>query len=210
MKLSILIAMYNSCENVEKTLEKLYSQMQKGVEVIVVDDGSTDEWGATYVEVSCIEKGFRYVREENRGEAGARQKGLDLAKGDYFTWVDADDSIVPNYLEIILREIGEYKGVDIITHRWINQDGVLGVRHELPMVNWNVWSNVYRREAVKEVKFDLDRIIASDYFWLEEAVKKCKSFYNSEEVTNIYNDKNPDSLTHQFERGEVKARFSEA
>ena len=204
--LSICICMYNSTANVKRTLDKLHAQMMNGVEVIVVDDGSTES--VHEVKLACGIYGFVYIWQENKGEAGARQRALDEACGEYMTWVDADDSIMDDYIQTIMQEINE-RDVDIIFHRWNFIDGHLAEDHDKPLTNWNVWSNVYRRKVVRSVKFDLNRQIASDYFWLEEAYKHCESAYYSSKAVNIYNDKNPESLTHKFERGEVKALFSE-
>lgn len=201
MKLSILITMYNSCGNVMLILSQLYPTMMPNVEVIVVDDGSTDPlWES--VKVSCEDKGFRYIRQENEGEASARQRTLDEAKGEYITWIDADDFIKSNYIETLLSEAE--LGYDMITHYWINKDGTKPDRHPEPLVNWNVWSNMYRKECVKDVKFNLNRLYSSDYFWLEEAVKHCPKLYHSPNCVNIYDNNNPDSLTHKFARGEIK------
>ena len=206
-KLTVTIAMYNSCENVAKTLDKLAEQ--RGVydlEVIVVDDGSTDDPSA--VVDLCKEYGFIYHRQENGGEAAAREKGLNMATGDYMTWVDADDSIADDYLDIIYSEIdsGEY---DFITHRWVYANGEIGCRHEPPLVNWNVWSNVYRTSKVKGVPFNQDMIIASDMEWLERAITPDMKWLDSDRFTNIYDAKNPDSLTNKFKRGEVALRKSD-
>ena len=204
--LSVGICMYNSCENVAKTLQKLADQEQDGLEGIVLDDGSTES--VHEVKALCDKYHFRYLWQANQGEAAARQKVLDEAGGEFFTWVDADDSITDDYVDIILAEV-KLHPADIIFHKWLFIDGSTANDHEKPLTNWNVWSNVYRREAVKDVKFDLNRQIASDYFWLADAYKRCGTSYYSDKAVNIYNDKNPDSLTHRFERGEVKALFSE-
>lgn len=204
MKLSILITMYNSCQNVRRILYKLHDQLQQNlacVEVIVVDDGSTDS-AAKDVEALCTEFDFLYCRQNNQGEATARQLTLDLAKGDFITWIDADDDITDDYLAKLLDETT--LGYDMITHYWINKDGTKPDRHPEPLVNWNVWSNMYRRECVKDVKFNLKRLYSSDYFWLEEAQKKCPKLYHSPNCVNIYENNNYNSLTHRFARGEIK------
>lgn len=205
-KLTVMIAMYNSTQDVARTLEMLYVQKEPELEVVVVDDGSTED--TTTVRALCDSFGFRYIWQKNQGEAAARQRTLDESTGEYVTWVDADDGITTDYVDVILKELAE-QDADIIFHRWRFIDGSVANDHEKPLTNWNVWANVYRRECVKDVKFDLNRQIASDYFWLEEAYKRCGTSYYSNNVVNIYNDKNPESLTHKFERGEVKALFSE-
>lgn len=207
-KLTVAICMHNSCQNVCEIVEELYHQEEPWLEVIVLNDASTED--TKPVEELCNKHHFRYIEaEKNLGEAGARQRVLDEANGEYFAWVDADDFITANYIDTIYSEITLYKP-DIIFHKWKFIDGHIANDHDKPLTNWNVWANVYRLEAVKDVKFDLDRQIASDYFWLVEAFPKCNNVIYSDKIVNIYNDKNPDSLTHRFERGEVTARFSEA
>jgi len=200
MKLSILITMYNSCKNTTHILAKLFEQRQEGVEVIVVDDGSTED--VEIVKEACRLFWFRYIHQENQGEAAARQLSMDEAQGEYFTWIDSDDDITDDYVQTLLDETK--LGQDMVTHYWANKDGTIPDRHPEPLVNWNVWSNMYRKECVKDVKFDLNRIYASDYFWLEEAVKHCPKLYHSKASVNIYENNNPDSLTHRFIRGEIK------
>lgn len=204
MKLSVLITMYNSCANVAKILRKLHEQIIKAiesVEVIVVDDGSTDTQ-AKEVDALCTEFDFVYAWQENQGEASARQLSLNLAEGEFITWIDADDDITDDYIEKLLEETA--LGYDMITHYWINKDGTKPDRHPEPLVNWNVWSNMYRRACVKDVKFNLKRLYSSDYFWLEEAQKKCPKLYHSPNCVNLYENNNYNSLTHRFARGEIK------
>lgn len=208
MRLSVMIAMYNGCENVKTTLEKLHKQQgAHDLEVIVIDDGSTDE-KAPEVAQLCKNYGYIYERQANAGEATARENGLKKATGDYCTWVDADDSITDNYLDTIFGEIegGVY---DFIAHPWQYTTGVLAVRHDPPLVNWNVWANVYRTSKVQGVPFDKDMRIASDTEWLRRAITPDMKWLDSQNIVNIYDGDNYNSLTKQFERGEIKVRFSE-
>lgn len=210
MKLSVIIPMYNCCENVLKTLEKLYEQSKpfRGLlEVIVIDDGSTDE-AAKEVEYMCYTLGFIHWRQDNAGGAAACNRGVRMATGDYLTFVDADDSITEDYVAINLGEIesGEY---DFITNRWMYPDGQIGGRHEKPLVNWNVWGNVYRSELAKEVLFDEDINVAWDLDWLRRYYKDGMKVYNSDLVTNVYDTSNPDSITNRFNRGELSIRKSD-
>lgn len=210
MKLSIIIPMYNCCENVVKTLMMLNDQVQQkdyDLEVIVLNDGSKED--TSVFEIICPDYDYRYYSHENMGGAATCNRGLQLVTGDYFTFIDADDSITNNYLDIIFDEInsGEY---DYITNRWQSMEGTIGDQHEQPLVNWNVWSNVYRTEIFNKTKFDEDIIFAWDIDWLRklpftEDTKMLKSFA----ITNIYNSTNPESTTNKFYRGEIPARKSD-
>ena len=209
-KLTIAITAYDSFNILERTLTKLFEQIDnpEDVEVLVRNDNpALDD---TQIALTCAHCYFRYDKnEENIGESRSRQRNLDDATGEYITWIDADDNIEDNYIDIILAELALYDA-DIIMHRWHFLDGREGDQHPKPLANWNVWANVYRTELVRDVKFDPLQVYSSDYYWLEKVVKeKNPNIYYSDKSVNIYNDKNENSLTRRFQRGEIKARLDE-
>lgn len=205
MRLSVIITMYNSCANVANVLKNLLSQGRDSErEIIVINDGSEED--ASEVKRICEENGLTYYEQANDGEASARNKGIELATGDYFTFIDADDEIESNYLAVILSEImdGQY---DFITHRWRFVNGFFGDQHEEPLLNWNVWANVYRNYSPwRDVKFDRDIIFACDTDWLKRAHRPDMVGYHSSNYVNIYHIDNPNSLTKRYERGEIPIR----
>ena len=210
-KLTVAISAYDSFNILERTLEKLYEQIDspEGVEVIVRNDNpALDD---ARIAGACASYNFRYDKnEENIGESRSRQLNLTDAKGEYIAWIDADDNITDDYVETILREVEEHPEADIIMHRWHFLDGREGDQHPKPLANWNVWANVYRTDLVRDVQFDPLQVYSSDYYWLEKAVKEKKpNIYYSDNSINIYNDKNENSLTRRFQRGEIKARLDE-
>ena len=212
-RLSIIITLYNRLEMCTKLLFKLQEQIEKKkakdlVQVIVVNDGSTEEKEWLFpVESLCKEFGFVYRYQKNGGEAAARNTGKNLSEGLYFTYVDCDDDIVPEYLDNVLE--GTNYDWDAVAYKWIyKDDGVAGEWHERPIVNWNVWSWIYKTDSFQRYDFDTNRIIASDYFWLEDCFKQMpnlKVCYADDKRTIIYNSNNPNNLTNRFSRGEVEA-----
>ena len=214
-KLSIIITLYNRLEMCTKLLFKLQEQIEKTnekVQVIVVNDGSTEEqeW-LKPIKNLCKEYGFEYHYQENGGEAAARNAGKNLSRGAYFTYVDCDDDIVPEYLANVLE--GAKYDWDAVAYKWIyKDDGAEGEWHDRPLVNWNVWSWIYKTDQFQSYEFDTNRIIASDYFWLEDAFKDrpaLKICYAEDKRTIIYNSNNPNNLTNRFSRGEVEANREE-
>lgn len=208
--LTVIIPMYNCCENVLRTLEKIREQGGKDndrLEVIVIDDGSTDE---LYHDVALYSDIFHFIyyRQDNKGGAAACNKGMELAHGDYLTFVDADDSITDDYLSITLSEI-ENKEYDFITHRWMYPNGDIGGKHEPPLVNWNVWGNVYRTSLARPIHFDEDLNVAWDLDWLRRYHAPSMKWLDSPWITNIYDTSNPESITNKFQRGEIKVRKSD-
>ena len=101
MKLSIIIPYYNAKEYTDEFLDRLNPQMTDEVEVILVDDGSKEPYKTDY-------KWCQVVRQRNKRCAGARNKGLDLAKGDYIQFIDADDMVPEYFISRLLQEIDEH------------------------------------------------------------------------------------------------------
>lgn len=93
--ISVIIPSYNSARFVTEAVESALSQTYRPIEVIVVDDGSTDETPAI---VAPFENRIRYIRQENRGLAGARNRGIQEARGEFIAFLDADDRWMPEKL----------------------------------------------------------------------------------------------------------------
>ena len=94
--ISVVIAAYNAAKYIRETLDSVLAQSYPPLEIIVVDDGSTDETAAI---VRSYAGRVRLVQQENRGEPAARNVGIRHAKGDYIAFVDSDDLWMPEKLE---------------------------------------------------------------------------------------------------------------
>jgi glycosyltransferase involved in cell wall biosynthesis len=106
-KVSIIISSYNREDSIERSVESALNQTYKNIEVIVVDDGSTD----TTVEI--LQKTFGdkiklIVLEKNQGATNARNTGLKLAAGEYSIVWDSDDILYPNAVETLLKKAREF------------------------------------------------------------------------------------------------------
>ena len=100
---SIIIPAYNSLEYLDETIASALNQTYPNIEVILVDDGSTD---ASRDQFSIWEKqGVTCVSQENAGAAAARNYGMKLAKGEYLQFLDADDLLVKNKIELQIKEL---------------------------------------------------------------------------------------------------------
>lgn len=106
--LSVVIPMYNKQPYIAQTLDCVLSQSYDAFEVIVVDDGSTD--GSASVVESYLQKDSRVhlIRQENSGVSVARNRGMDVAKGDYYVLLDADDRWEVNHLSEIATLASEF------------------------------------------------------------------------------------------------------
>ena len=100
-KVSVVIPTYNRAAKVAHAVESVLSQTFRDLEVIVVDDGSTDDTGA--VLTSCFGDRIRYCPQKNQGASAARNKGIEQARGEWIAFLDSDDRWEADKLEWQLR-----------------------------------------------------------------------------------------------------------
>lgn len=94
---SIIITTYNRAELLKRALNSLVSQSEVNWEAIIIDDGSTDHT-QTIVNSFLKDKRLHYYRQKNTGFIGAKNKGIELAEGEYITFLDSDDEYKRNHL----------------------------------------------------------------------------------------------------------------
>jgi glycosyltransferase involved in cell wall biosynthesis len=104
---SVIIPSYNHAEFLPVCLESILNQSYRNLECIIVDDGSTDNTEQVVSEFIKEDKRIRYFRQENRGVSTARNTGLDMAKGDLITLMDADDWLNKKLYETQVQCIAE-------------------------------------------------------------------------------------------------------
>ncbi len=111
--ISIIVPIYNREQWLRNCLESISSQTSKDWECILVNDGSTDNSLKIAQEYAANDPRFIVFSQENQGVSAARNLGLDHAQGKWITFVDSDDEIAPDYLEI-LHNLGEENNADIV------------------------------------------------------------------------------------------------
>ena len=110
--ISVIIPVYNVEKYLEKCLNSVINQTYKNLEIIVIDDGSTDNSGKICDEYAKKDSRIIVIHTENGGVSSARNKGLEVAKGEYIGFVDSDDYIEDNMYEILYRNLVKFD-VDI-------------------------------------------------------------------------------------------------
>lgn len=96
---SVVIPLYNKGKYIERALSSVLAQTFSPLEIIVVDDGSTDDGPEKVEKLALANSIITLIRQENRGPGAARNVGLALAKGEYVSFLDADDEWLPSFLE---------------------------------------------------------------------------------------------------------------
>lgn len=176
---SVILPVYNSEKYVVETMKSIINQTYKNIEIILVDDGSTDE---TYNICNDILNSFpnkKIIRQENGGVSGARNMGIDHARGDYIFFLDSDDCLVDCAIEEMTniaeagawdvvqcgsRVIKEYVEGDIINLAYYDY---FCSKIYMPVV----WGKLFRKEAIGHVRFDVELKIREDIDFLYRVFK---------------------------------------
>lgn len=115
--ISIIVPVYNTGEYLAPCVESLIAQTFQNIEIILVDDGSTDGGGALCDELARRDSRVKVIHQQNAGVSAARNAGLALAAGKYVTFADADDTLEPYAIETA-REYLVKDGADLVTYGW--------------------------------------------------------------------------------------------
>ncbi|HEU4735680.1 MAG TPA: glycosyltransferase [Solirubrobacterales bacterium] len=120
-RVSVVIPCFNQAHFLGEAIESVLGQTRSAVEIIVIDDGSGDNT----VEVAGRYPGVRYVRQENRGLAAARNAGLEHVDAEFVVFLDSDDRLLPAAIESGLRELGRDPRAVMAAGTWrlIGEDG---------------------------------------------------------------------------------------
>ena len=121
--ISIIIPAYNANRHLEKCLQSIISQTFHNFEVILIDDGSTDCSFEVCREFANKDKRITVVTQTNNGASSARNRGIEIAKGRWITFIDADDYVEKNYLECLCKNIGDAKTLIIQGLKQVNDTG---------------------------------------------------------------------------------------
>lgn len=131
MKISLIIPVYNVEPYLRDCLDSIVYQTYHDFEVILIDDGSTDSSGILCDDYVTKYPNFKVRHQENSGVSVARNKGLELANGEYVIFVDSDDFLEPTFLETVIYEM---KGFDLLFYGDIYhyQDGNIQTHQPFP------------------------------------------------------------------------------
>ena len=163
MKLSIIVPIYNVAPYLRKCVDSLLAQDISDYEIILVDDGSTDNSGAIADEIVKEAMGngqraidnesnrqspiansptLRVIHQENAGLSAARNTGIAVAQGDYIMFVDSDDYLQPNVLGALMEQV-ERDNLDVLRFRYQNvrESGEVFVPHEGMKTDYNNYSS---------------------------------------------------------------------
>lgn len=187
--ISVIIPVYNGQDYLEDCITSIEHQTYDNLEIIIINDGSTDRTGAICVKLKKKYDNIQVITMEDEGVSAARNAGIDMAKGGFLTFVDADDRLRPKTLEVLydsilstgcdiagcrfqtFREEPEWQGQLLALHR-IKEPAVYKpaeyLQKEILKGNSRCWSKLYRRSVVGNLRFQKGLSIGEDMLFLME------------------------------------------
>lgn len=180
MKLSIIIPIYNVEDTLRRCLESVLGQMDDRMEVIIVDDGSTDTSGQIAEQMTAGRTDCRLIRQANKGLSAARNAGIEAATGEYITFTDSDDFVARGTYTALLAVLEEHPAYDILEYPVMEHYGHPTKQHLLTFPDAVVGSirdywlsgghlhtyacnKLYRRELFADIRFPEGKAFEDTY-----------------------------------------------
>ena len=162
--ISVIVPSYNVAPYLQRCLDSLTGQTYSDLEIILVDDGSTDDTGRLCDRIADNDSRIKVIHKENGGLSDARNAGIDVATGDFFSFIDGDDYIELDSYEVMIEEMKNPK-VSIVAGGFIVTD-VQG--------NDRISMSPKRKYLTKEEAF-MDLLVGENYI----SQSSCNKLYRS-------------------------------
>ncbi|WP_303690572.1 glycosyltransferase family 2 protein [Megamonas hypermegale] len=187
--ISIIVPVYNVEKYLKRCIESILNQTFKNFELLLLDDGSTDSSGSICDKYAKKDNRIIVKHKKNQGVSATRNLGIDIAKGEYITFVDSDDWIENDYLEKMYLKINEMNVPLLITGHIEERNGIVKntfildreriyTRTDIQLeflkqekFMWTVGDKIYNLKLIKNFRFDTELKIAEDMYFLWNVLK---------------------------------------
>ena len=196
--ISVIVTVYNTSDCLFNCLNSLCKQTLKEIEIICVDDGSTDNSADILKKYQEKDSRIKIITQKNQGLSSARNAGLEVATGEYIAFVDSDDVISPNMYEYLYSKIIKYNTDIVVCNHFLMNENNVHIRSmrgdffinsekiylfEL-LLGDNifdfVWSRLYKKELFDNVRFRVGKVFEDVYLSADLFDKINSAFYTSE------------------------------
>lgn len=203
MKVSIIVPIYNVEKYVDMCVESLLVQSYKNIEILLIDDGSTDRSKNICEKYKMNDSRIKLYSQKNSGVSSARNLGLRCSTGDYIMFVDSDDWVEKNYVEKMMKNISkcdcaicgyyeEYKN-KTFNHR-VSVEPLFEKSEEaiIKVLNNNyggyIYNKIFKRKILLEnnIIFDKNVHMCEDMLFVVQYLTKCNNVYASNDSLYHY------------------------
>lgn len=190
-KISVIIPVYNAGNKIKRCLESILRQSYSNLEIICVDDGSTDQSGQILDEYAHQDNRIVVIHQKNSGVSSARNTGLNHANGEYIGFVDADDYIEDKMYEVLYKMmVKNHSGIGVVAVETnFSNDGSLNEmifsNGQMVITNFykqnlsryfltTVWNKLFHVSVIKNCRFSEKIPFSEDRIFFMQALSHCK------------------------------------
>lgn len=224
-RLSVIIPAYNAERTITRCIQSILSKEDDRVQILVIDDGSTDKTQKEIAKLAQVHKNIDYYRQKNQGVSAARNYGIMKADGDYIAFIDSDDYFVSNAIVDVL-EVCDRFSPDIIRFEHYDEKGKIRIRRKINLPankvvdiksNETILNNifltndysgvtrgVYKAKNISTIKFDTNQLMGEDYLFSIAALMNSRKIFYLNKPLYVY-VANENSVTRRFD---VRHRIS--
>lgn len=189
-KLSIIMPVYNVAEYIEKAVLSILQQTYRNIELVLIDDGSTDGSSEICQRLAELDSRICLIRKDNQGVSAARNDGLDIATGEYITFADSDDWVDHDAYEKMMVYLQQTnsdvcvmgftpEGDDSFVNclqkeckQVLSQNDAINKLIEGKVYTWSIWDKIYRRDLLSDIAFNKDIANGEDLLFNWHAFRK--------------------------------------
>ncbi len=216
-KITVIIPVYNVENYLKEAIDSVISQTYKNLEILIVDDGSTDDSGKICNEYAQKDIRIKVFHQSNRGLSGARNTGLKNATGKYIMFLDSDDKFEPQACEIMYNfiektkadyAIGNYINIDEDGSKWDNpvfkkdtyKEFTLSIKDyekSFYIMNSAVWNKIFRKSFLDSLNIEfVERLPAEDAIFTTGCFIKSKKVCYIPEIIYQYRQRYSNSISN--------------
>lgn len=214
-KISVIVPVYNVEQYLERCVDSIINQTYTNLEIILVNDGSTDNSGKLCDELAKKDERIRVIHKENGGLSDARNRGIDEAESDLVGFIDSDDYIDSDMYEVLLKSLNDTDAdlsmcalYDVynntpeaqVTNKetWkLSSEQAIKMVMEAKILSVTAVNKLYRKSLFTDLKFEVGKI-AEDAFIMIKLLDKCEKIVATNEKKYYYVHRENSITTQKF------------
>ena len=217
--ISVIVPIFNAEKYLHRCIKRILAQDYTDYELLLIDDGSTDNSGTICDEFAKYDKRVRVFHKKNGGVSSARNLGLDNSIGEYIMFVDSDDYMLPGMLEVMLSTL-ESKKADLVVCGTTETGGgywrpIADVDYSINQLKENFvsllhtellsppWNKIYKKEIIGSNRFCEDISFGEDLLFNIQYLEKCENISFIKESPFYHEKENENSLVVKFNRNRL-------
>ena len=216
-KVSIIVPVYNTEKYIRNCLDSIRNQTFTDWECILIDDGSTDKSGEICDEYVKKDWRFDIIHKQNKGVSSARNHGINLAKGEWIMFIDADDAIALNTLEVIVHRAAA-DNLDLLQFSYTRNKNELGQNDDSAISDvcnlddyisygkliYSVWGNLIKTSIIRDnsIRFHEQMKLGEDQMFIYTCMTFANHIMRIPNILYYYYD-NPNSATNNEKTDDI-------